>query len=74
MTNTAPATLQITINGQAQPLFSGAVVADLVALLKLDPRQVAIERNRSIVPRGSYATTPLADGDVIEIVGFIGGG
>jgi thiamine biosynthesis protein ThiS len=26
------------------------------------------------VPRTAYATTPIMDGDRIEIVGFIGGG
>ncbi len=42
--------------------------------LNLDPRKVAIERNREIVPRSAYGTTPIRDGDAIEVVGFIGGG
>ena len=74
MTTTAAATLQITVNDQPQRFFTGASVADLVAQHGLDPRQVAIERNRAIVPRSAYATTALMDGDRIEIVGFIGGG
>jgi len=41
--------------------------------LNLDPRKVAIERNREIVPRSAYTTTPIMDGDAIEVVGFIGG-
>ena len=52
----------------------GTTVHDLVALHRLDPRQVAVERNRAIVPRSAYAATALMDGDRIEIVGFIGGG
>lgn len=74
MTSTAPATLQITLNGQQQPMAYGTTVHDLVALHRLDPRQVAVERNRAIVPRSAYAATALMDGDRIEIVGFIGGG
>jgi thiamine biosynthesis protein ThiS len=33
-----------------------------------------VERNREIVPRSLYAATPLAAGDALEIVHFIGGG
>ena len=74
MPNTAPHTLQITVNGQARPVAEMRTVSDLVAALALDPRKVAIERNLAIVPRGAYASTPLVAGDAIEIVGFIGGG
>ena len=56
-------------------MFAGlAYLSDLVATLGLDPRKVAVERNLEIVPRSLYAATPLADGDRIEIVHFIGGG
>ena len=48
--------------------------AALVAALGLDGRKVAVERNLEIVPRSTYARTPLNDGDRIEIVHFIGGG
>ena len=46
----------------------------LVAALGLDRRKLAVERNLEIVPRSLFAATPLADGDRIEIVHFIGGG
>ena len=49
-------------------------VAALVAALGLDGRKVAVERNLEIVPRSTYVSTPLAEGDRIEIVHFIGGG
>lgn len=72
MTNTALRTLQITVNGQARSAYGS--VLDLITELTLDTRQIAIERNLALVPRSAYATTPLMDGDQIEIVGFIGGG
>ena len=50
------------------------MVAELVAALGLDARKVAVERNLEIVPRSAYGRTPIADGDRIEIVSFIGGG
>ena len=63
----------MTLNGEARDL-EAAHVAGLVATLGLDPRKVAVERNLEIVPRSLYAATPIADGDRIEIVHFIGGG
>jgi thiamine biosynthesis protein ThiS len=35
---------------------------------------VAVERNEEIVPRSTYATLALTEGDTLEIVHFIGGG
>lgn len=37
-------------------------------------QHIAVERNGSIVPRGTYDTVTLADGDTVEIVHFVGGG
>lgn len=74
MPNTSPSLAQITLNGQARPAANLSLVSDLIAELQLDPRKVAIERNLAIVPRSDYTTTPIMDGDRIEIVGFIGGG
>ena len=66
--------MQISVNGEDRMFDGVADVAALVAELGLDPRKVAVERNLEIVPRSTYAATPLADGDRIEIVTFIGGG
>lgn len=49
-------------------------VLALTQHLQLNPTQIAVERNLSIVPRSLYADTLLDDGDAIEIVHFIGGG
>jgi thiamine biosynthesis protein ThiS len=74
MSNTSSQQSQITVNGAARPRAELRLVSDLIAELSLDPRKVAIERNLEIVPRSAYATTPIMDGDAIEVVGFIGGG
>ena len=66
--------MQLTINGEERRFQAMGDVAALVAALGLDVRKVAVERNLEIVPRSLYAATPLADGDRIEIVHFIGGG
>jgi len=66
--------VQVTVNDEAHALDDGATVADLVAHLGLGPRRIAVEVNRTIVPRATYAATRLGDGDVVEIIHFVGGG
>lgn len=36
--------------------------------------RIAVERNEEIVPKSTYDTCVLKDGDVVEIVSFVGGG
>jgi thiamine biosynthesis protein ThiS len=66
--------LQLTLNGESRTARAGAMVIDLVRELGLDGRKIAVERNLEIVPRSRYADQPLATGDRIEIVQFVGGG
>ena len=66
--------MTLTINGEPKSFAGLADVAALVAALGLDTKKVAVERNLEIVPRSAYGKTPIADGDRIEIVHFIGGG
>jgi thiamine biosynthesis protein ThiS len=73
MTDTVE-TLSLRVNGEAWDVPRGTSVAGLLALMALDHRKVAVERNLEIVPRSLYDSTPLAAGDAIEIVHFVGGG
>ncbi|HEX2561335.1 sulfur carrier protein ThiS [Phenylobacterium sp.] len=66
--------MTLTINGETRAFDEVRDIAGLVTALGLDPRKVAVERNLEIVPRSVYARTPIADGDRIEIVQFVGGG
>ena len=59
--------MQVTVNDEPQRLPDGATVADLVATLGLGPRRVAVEVNREIVARATYADTVLHDGDTIRV-------
>lgn len=67
-------TISVVINGQATSVTVGTTVEKLILDLGLADRKVAVERNRSVVPRASHATTELADGDRLEVVTFVGGG
>ena len=53
---------------------SGATLTDLINQLDLDPRGVAIERNREIVPKSAWDGLVLVEGDKLEVVVFVGGG
>jgi thiamine biosynthesis protein ThiS len=66
--------LEITVNGQPRTVPGGTTVADLVALLGLGDRPVAVERNRDVVPRATHGSCTLQAGDVLEVVSFVGGG
>lgn len=66
--------MRLTINGETRDMTGSATVAELLSVLDLDARKIAIELNREIVPRSAYSATGLNDGDKIEIVHFIGGG
>lgn len=67
-------TIAITVNGEPRQVPAGSSVGDLLALIGLDRRKVAVERNLEIVPRSTYGDAALAPGDALEIVHFIGGG
>ena len=67
----------ITLNGDPYPIETGGdalTIAGLLARLDIDPRRVAVEHNFAIVKRDKYASTPITDGDQVEIVNFVGGG
>lgn len=66
--------ISVQVNGEPRTIPAGGSIADMLRAIGLDPRKVAVERNLEIVPRSTYAQTPLAEGDRIEIVTFIGGG
>lgn len=67
------AQLLLTVNGEPRRT-SAATVADFVRELGLKVAKVAVELNGEIAPRSTLEDVRLADGDVLEIVHFVGGG
>lgn len=77
MTDTAPspdALIAITINGEPRSVPVGSSIAEMLLRIGLNPQKLAVERNREIVPRSTLGDVALADGDILEIVHFVGGG
>ena len=66
--------LSIRVNGEQRQVPAGLTIAAMLETMGIDPRKVAVERNREIVPRSTLGETTVADGDEFEIVHFVGGG
>jgi sulfur carrier protein len=66
--------MRIDVNGEAREVAQGISVLDLLHVLGVQAGPVAVEKNREIVPRAAHASTTLSDGDVLEVVSFVGGG
>jgi len=66
--------MKISLNGEPHELAGPLTLTALLAQLNIDPRRVAVEHNLTVVKRANYDSTPVEDGDEIEIVNFVGGG
>ena len=66
--------MQITVNGEERSVESPLTLAALIEELGLKLDRVAVEHNRTLLPRAQWVETPLAEGDRLEIVQFVGGG
>lgn len=67
-------TIQIQVNGEAKPVPAGLSLLELLHLLGINEKRVAVEWNRQIVRPDGWTATQVADGDEIEVVHFVGGG
>jgi len=66
--------IQLRVNGELMQLGGGSSIADLLAQRGLPVAGVAVEVNRTIIPKRLHAVRFLEDGDEVEIVTFVGGG
>ncbi|MFA6120309.1 MAG: sulfur carrier protein ThiS [Sideroxydans sp.] len=66
--------ITLTINGASRQVPTNTTVASLIEEMGLTGKRIALERNGDIVPRSTFTTQTLADGDKLEIVVAVGGG
>ena len=66
--------VQVKLNGEPRELSDGATVAEAVAQVTDLASGVAAAVNGDVVPRGSWDTTQLSDGDQVEVVTAVQGG
>lgn len=65
--------IRVLVNGEPRHVQLGATVLDLLQALAIRGR-VAVERNGSVLRQAEHAETLLQEGDVLEVVTFVGGG
>jgi sulfur carrier protein len=66
--------MQIFLNGQALDLQAPTSILQLLEQQGYAERRVAVEVNRSIVPKSQHGLHMLHEGDKVEIVHALGGG
>lgn len=66
--------MELIINGNARQFSTPLTLSELIQQLGMKSDRVAVELNREIAPRDQWATTSLNQGDLLEIVHFVGGG
>jgi thiamine biosynthesis protein ThiS len=63
----------LRINGRDESV-RGNRLTDIFEQFSLDPGQVAVELNGTIIHRHQFGETTCVAGDVVEIVRLVGGG
>lgn len=64
----------VTVNGKPMDVNAGCTIGELLGQLDIKRDRVAVEVNLEIIPKASHDSHVLNEGDVIEIVQFVGGG
>ncbi|HEY2381369.1 MAG TPA: sulfur carrier protein ThiS [Terriglobia bacterium] len=66
--------IEIRLNGEMHELPQPLNIAQLLEHFDLPKDRVAVERNRSIVPKPQWENVSVNPGDEFEVVHFVGGG
>ena len=66
--------IKIKVNNKIKSVSENYRMADLVKILKIPLKKVAIELNQEIIDKKNISKINLKKNDKIEIVHFIGGG
>jgi thiamine biosynthesis protein ThiS len=63
----------LTVNGERRDVVEGLTVGALVAQLGIRGR-VAVELNGEVLRQAQHPEVTLREGDMLEVVTFVGGG
>ena len=66
--------LALIVNGDAREVPAPCTLQNLLGLLELERKRVAIAVNRDVVPRSAFPERQLEEGDRVEILEAVGGG
>lgn len=66
--------IAVRVNGEDRRIEAGLTVRGFLESLGLHPGLVVVEHNREILDRDRYGDVRIGEGDVLELVHFVGGG
>jgi sulfur carrier protein len=66
--------MTVTVNGDSLDIADGSSVADVLELLGLPRKGVAVALDGAVVPRATWAVTPIVDGATVEVLTAVQGG
>ncbi len=64
----------VKINGKEAADVCGMTVSQYLSANNYNSKHIVVELNEEILPKTEYDSTAIADGDVVEILSFMGGG
>lgn len=65
--------MRLKVNGE-EYVTEKDTVGELLKEIRIAPERVAVEVNLAVVKRADFENVRLKDGDIVEIVNFVGGG
>ena len=66
--------IKVKINGNDIALENSSTILQMLEEREVTGKMFVVEQNLKIIQKEEYSTTEISQGDVIEIVGFFGGG
>ncbi|GGV61885.1 thiamine biosynthesis protein ThiS [Streptomyces thermoviolaceus subsp. thermoviolaceus] len=72
--NVSVAHVTVSVNGEPRQVAPGTSLDAVVRSLTAAPSGVAAALNETVVPRARWASTPLRDGDRVEVLTAVQGG
>ena len=66
--------MNVSVNGERREVAPGTALDALVKSLTAAPSGVAAALNETVVPRAQWPSTPLSEGDRVEVLTAVQGG
>ena len=67
-------TIKIMCNGETKELAPDTTLVSLIRNMDLNPDTVVAECDGKIIKRDEYDTMVLSEGNILELIRFVGGG
>jgi len=66
--------MKITVNGETKEITPETTLVSFIRDMDLNPDNVVVECNGKIIKRDEYDSLVLQEGNVLELIRFVGGG